>query len=269
MKKNIKEIIKEEYAKVAKSDGNVGCCSSSCCGSALASDINKNIGYSNNELASISSGSNLGLGCGNPFDIASLQKGEVVLDLGSGAGGDCFLAAEKVGESGKVVGIDITPEMVAKAKENSKKCSCKNVEFVLGEIEKLPFDNNSFDVIISNCVINLSVNKESVFKEAFRVLKPGGRMLVSDIVLIKELPEEIKKSAEAYVGCISGAILKSRYINYINNAGFEFVKVLAESSENIAHMTASLNNYISSVKIRAVKPSSKGSNDEFLGSCSC
>ena len=146
------------------------------------------------------------------------------------------------------------------------------MEFILGEIEKLPFENNSFDVIISNCVINLSVNKESVFKEAFRVLKPGGRMLVSDIVLLCELPKEIKESSEAYVGCISGAILKSEYLNFINNAGFEFVKVLSESSHNIAHMTGSLNNptdFIASVKVRAVKPADKCVNGEFLGSCSC
>ena len=272
MEKNIKRIVKEGYAKVAKTNGSSGCCSSSCCGGASATDINKNLGYSINDLESIPEGANLGLGCGNPFAIASLQKGEIVLDLGSGAGGDCFLAAQKVGESGKVVGIDMTPEMVAKAKENAKKSYCKNVEFILGEIEKLPFENNSFDVIISNCVINLSVNKESVFKEAFRVLKPGGRMLVSDIVLLCEFPKEIKESSEAYVGCISGAILKSEYLNFINNAGFEFVKVLSESSHNIAHMTGSLNNptdFIASVKVRAVKPADKCVNGEFLGSCSC
>jgi len=273
MKEEIKKIVKQGYAKVAKANGSCGCGSSlSCCGGGSVADISKNLGYSDKDLASIPDGSNLGLGCGNPFAIASLQKGEVVLDLGSGAGGDCFLASEMVGESGRVIGVDMTPEMIEKAKKNALIGNYKNVEFILGEIERLPLKDNSVDVIISNCVINLSPDKESVFKEAFRVLKPGGRILVSDIVLLCELPKEVKESAQAYIGCVSGAILKSEYLNFIKNAGFEMIKVLSESFTEIAHITNLLNNstdFIASVKVRGVKPSEKCTNGEFLGSCSC
>jgi SAM-dependent methyltransferase len=194
----------------------------------LAKEISSNIGYSKEDLDKVPEGSNLGLGCGNPIAMASLTKGEVVLDLGSGAGFDCFLAAEKVGPEGKVIGVDMTPEMLEKARENAQKGSFSNVEFRLGEIENLPVADGAVDIIISNCVINLVPDKDRVFSEAFRVLKPGGRIMVSDIVLTKELPDFIKENMAAYVGCISGAIIKDDYLNAIKKAGFKDVEIMDE-----------------------------------------
>ena len=259
--KEIKSIVKEGYARVAKENGSC-CCGhlSSCCGSASTTEISKKIGYSEKDLAGIPEGANLGLGCGNPLAMASLEKGETVLDLGSGAGLDCFLASDLVGAGGRVIGVDMTPEMVQKATDNAKRSGYKNVEFRLGEIEKLPVEDNSINVIISNCVINLSPEKENVFKEALRVLKPGGRILVSDIVLLKELPKAVKESAQGYVGCVSGAILKEDYLRLIRNAGFIDVKVLEETSSGIEHMTDALHDaagLIASVKISGVKPVNK------------
>jgi ubiquinone/menaquinone biosynthesis C-methylase UbiE len=174
-------------------------------------------------------GANLGLGCGNPIALASLKEGEVVLDLGSGAGFDCFLASPRVGLKGKVIGVDMTPEMLDKARENARKGNYKNVEFRLGEIENLPVADNSVDAIISNCVINLSADKKRVFQEAYRVTKPGGRLMVSDIVVLKDLPEFIKESVAAYTGCIAGAIEKAAYLKAVKDAGFGDVKVLEET----------------------------------------
>jgi arsenite methyltransferase len=232
--KHIKKKVREGYAKIAKQE--TSCCGSIdvCCGSATSPEaISKTIGYTDEQLRSVPEGANLGLGCGNPTALASLQPGEVVLDLGSGAGFDCFLAANKVGPKGKVIGVDMTPEMLKKAKENAKKAGYKNVEFRRGEIEKLPVENSSVDVVISNCVINLSPDKKKVFEETFRVLKSGGRLAVSDIVLLQELPEKIKNSVEAYVGCISGAILKDRYLQLLKDAGFIDVTITDESSYQI------------------------------------
>ena len=226
----IKKKVREGYAKIAKKESS--CCTpvSSCCGSAdLAQTISKNIGYTDEELESIPEGANLGLGCGNPVALASLAEGETVLDLGSGAGFDCFLAANKVGRRGKVIGVDMTPEMIEKARENAQKDNCQNVEFRLGEIENIPAADNSVDVVISNCVINLSPDKSRVFQEAFRVLKLGGRLMVSDIVLLKEPPEFIRDSITAYVGCISGAMVKDDYIEAIKKAGFREVRIMDET----------------------------------------
>jgi arsenite methyltransferase len=228
---NIKKAVRESYAKVASGRS---CCStpatgSSCCGQKdLAKEISSNIGYSKEDLNKAPEGSNLGLGCGNPIAMASLVKGEVVLDLGSGAGFDCFLAAGKVGPEGRIIGVDMTPEMLEKAKENAQNGSFSNVEFRLGEIENLPVADGIIDIIISNCVINLAPDKDRVFSEAFRVLKPGGRIMVSDIVLTKELPDFIKNNMAAYVGCISGAIIKDNYLNTIKKAGFSDVKIIDE-----------------------------------------
>lgn len=172
-----------------------------------------------------------------PHWWGGIKEGEVVLDLGSGAGFDCFLAANKVGKTGRVIGVDMTPEMIDKARKNAKKGGYKNVEFRLGEIENLPVDDNSIDVLISNCVINLSPDKRKVFKEAFRVLKPSGRLMVSDIVLLKELPEAIKNSIEAYVGCLAGAMMKEDYIKTIGDAGFKEVKIIDETIFPIENMT--------------------------------
>ena len=226
----IKKVVREGYAKIAKTGSS--CCTptSSCCGTGnLADDISKEIGYSESELNSIPDGANLGLGCGNPTAMASIKEGETVLDLGSGAGFDCFLAANKVGKSGKVIGVDMTPEMLSKARENAEEGNYENVEFRLGEIENIPSADNSVDLVISNCVINLSPNKKRVFNEAFRILKPGGRMMVSDIVLLKELPIYIKESVSAYVGCVSGAIIKDEYLKSIKEAGFMDVNIIDET----------------------------------------
>lgn len=237
-KKNIRKVVREGYARIAKRGDP--CCvpANSCCGSPdSAEDISKKIGYTDEELKSVPEGSNLGLGCGNPVALASLKEGETVLDLGAGAGFDCFLAANKVGKNGKVIGVDMTPEMVEKARENVEKGGFSNVEFRLGEIENIPVADNSVDAVISNCVINLAPDKRKVFKDAFRVLKPQGRLMISDIVLLKELPGETKDSIEAYVGCVSGALLKDEYIKSIKDAGFQDVRIEDEVSFPAASVT--------------------------------
>jgi SAM-dependent methyltransferase len=228
-KEEIKKVVREGYASIAKQDGS--CCVpvNPCCGSTSAQEISRKIGYTEEEVNAVPEGANLGLGCGNPVALASLREGEVVLDLGSGAGFDCFLAANRVGKNGKVIGIDMTPEMIEKARQNARKGNYENVEFRLGEIENLPAADNSVDVIISNCVINLSPDKERVFREAFRVLKPGGRLMVSDLVLLKELPDFIKSSIEAYIGCLTGAILKDKYMKAIETAGFQEIRIVDET----------------------------------------
>ena len=232
----IREIVREGYANVARAERS--CCpDASCCGGGeTAASISKQIGYTEEELRAVPEGANLGLGCGNPVALASLKAGETVLDLGSGAGFDCFLAANRVGKEGRVIGVDMTPEMIEKARANAQKGDYENVEFRLGEIEHLPVADGSADMVISNCVINLSPEKEQVFREAFRVLKPGGRLMVSDIVLSKELPEAVKDSVEAYVGCLSGAILRSEYKDAIRAAGFQEVSILEESSFSIDYV---------------------------------
>jgi arsenite methyltransferase len=232
----IKKLVRNRYAKVAKTSGS--CCASSvsCCSGSSNAKASKMVGYSEEEMNAVPDGANLGLGCGNPTALASLKEGERVLDLGSGAGFDCFLASKKVGAKGKVIGVDMTAEMLEKARANAQRGKYVNVEFRLGEIENLPVADNSVDVIISNCVINLAPNKKRVFEEAFRVLAPKGRLLLSDIVLLKPLPESIKKSVDAYAGCIAGAENKDIYLELIRRAGFADVKVLHEKSfplENI------------------------------------
>lgn len=221
----IKKAVRDNYGKIAAESGS--CCGPNC-GCNSANDQSHDIGYTYHQLASLPEGADLGLGCGNPIAHASLQKGETVLDLGSGAGIDCFLAAPAVGETGKIIGVDMTPEMIFKARENAEKGNFKNVEFRLGEIERLPVSDNSVDIIISNCVINLSIDKDAVFKEAYRVLKPGGRLMISDIVLLRPLPDFVRNAVQAYVGCIAGASLKEEYLNKIANSGFKSIKVLQE-----------------------------------------
>ncbi len=226
---HVKKAVRERYGKIAQEQSS--CCGPSipCCCGDTANIVSKNIGYSDEELNAVPEGANLGLGCGNPIALASLTPGEVVLDLGSGAGFDCFLAAPKVGNMGKVIGVDMTPDMIEKARENAHKGNYTNVEFRLGEIEHLPMADSFADVIISNCVINLSPDKDQVFREAFRVLKPGGRMMISDIVLLAELPEPIRESIDAYVGCLAGALLKDDYLGKIKAAGFENIEVVDET----------------------------------------
>ena len=260
---DIKKAVRENYAKVAV---NSSCCCSgqatSCCGQpGMEKEIGSKIGYSDKDMEKVPEGSNLGLGCGNPIALASIKKGEVVLDLGSGAGFDCFLAADKVGTEGKVIGVDMTPEMIEKARGNAKKSGYKNIEFRLGEIENLPVENGSIDLIISNCVVNLSPDKDKVFKEAYRVLKPGGRIMVSDIVLTKELPDDIKNNTLAYVGCVSGAILKESYLKTIEKAGFKNIKVFDEGNFPIEFINnelpgivgSALEKSVLSIKVSAIK----------------
>lgn len=224
-KEDIKKQVRKRYAGAAKTG-------TSCCGEARPTEpsISQKVGYTKEDLAKVPAESNLGLGCGNPAEVASLKEGEVVLDLGAGAGIDCFLASAKVGPSGRVIGVDMTPEMLDRARKNARRNGYTNVEFRLGEIENLPAADNSFDVVISNCVINLSPEKDRVFREAFRVLKPGGRMLVSDLVLSKPLPKAIRESAEVYTACVAGAMLRDDYVREIKAAGFRSVEVVSERS---------------------------------------
>ena len=274
MKDNeIREAVRELYGKIgaversADSAGAESCCgpqeaasAESCCGPQEATSaesccspeatVSKGIGYSDEELGVIPDGANLGLGCGNPTALASLKEGEVVLDLGSGGGIDCFLAANAVGQSGRVIGVDMTPQMIERARENARQSGYENVEFRLGEIENLPVADNSVDVVISNCVINLSTDKGRVFKEAHRALKPGGRVMVSDMVLLKELPESIKNSVEAYVGCVAGASRKEEYLATVAEAGFREVEVVSESSFGVGQLADA----IASINVCAVKP---------------
>ena len=260
-KAKIKKQVKKAYSEIAKR-------SSSCCGSSpdtitksSVESYNKKIGYSDEELKLVPEEASLGVGCGNPVALASLKGGEVVLDLGSGAGFDAFLAAKAVGERGKVVGVDMTEEMLEKARENVKKGGYKNVEFRLGEIENLPVEDNSIDVVISNCVINLSHDKEKVFKETYRVLRPNGRMFVADIVVTKRLPESILRSTAAYVSCIAGADLKDEYLEKIRRAGFKEVKVLSmveaggflSESSCACDLTDSIAESLKSIKVFAKK----------------
>jgi len=255
-KARIKKMVREGYAKAIKQSS--GCCSSgSCCGDvSQAKVISEKVGYSDADMNAVPEGANLGFGCGNPLAFALIKEGDVVLDLGSGAGFDAFLAAQKVGKAGRVIGVDMTPEMIAKAQENANKGSYGNVEFRQGEIETLPVEDSSIDLIISNCVINLSPEKEKVFREAYRVLKPGGTLMVSDLVLVKDLPEAIKESVEAYVGCLAGAIKREEYLNFITKAGFQEIKVISESSYPVDAMFENLKGaegVVASIKVAAVK----------------
>lgn len=220
----VRKIVRKSYGKIAKT-AKSGCG----CGCGSLPDVSERIGYSKDDLNSVPAEANMNLGCGNPVAFASLREGETVIDLGSGGGLDCFLAAKKVGKTGKVIGIDMTPEMIDRARSNCRRGKYTNVEFRLGEIENLPVADNTADVIISNCVINLSPNKQRVFEEAFRVLKPNGRMLISDIVLLKDIPPEVATNIAAYVGCIAGAEKKAKYLDFIKNAGFENVQVIEET----------------------------------------
>lgn len=220
----VRKIVRKSYGKIAKAEKT-----SCCCGCGSMENVSEQVGYSKDELTSVPEGANLNLGCGNPVALASLEKGETVIDLGSGGGLDCFLAAKKVGTTGKVIGVDMTPEMLDKARANARRGKYTNVEFRLGEIENLPVADNTADVIISNCVINLSPNKPRVFREAFRVLKPNGRLMISDMVLLKEIPQAILKNVAAYIGCIAGAEKKHMYLDLIRQAGFQNVQVIEET----------------------------------------
>jgi len=262
--KGIKKAVRKGYAAIATQDRT--CCGpvSPCCGNSdLAEDISKKIGYTEKDLKSVPEGSNLGLGCGNPIALASLKEGETVLDLGSGPGFDCFLAAQRVGKTGRVIGVDMTPEMIDKARENVRRGNDRNIEFRLGEIENIPASDSSVDAVVSNCVINLSPDKRRVFREAFRVLKPGGRLMVSDLVLTRALPDSVKNSIEAYIGCLAGAILKEDYLKDIREAGFHDVTVMEEASFSLELMAndptkdfKSAVKSVVSIRVKGTKPKS-------------
>ncbi|TET27332.1 MAG: arsenite methyltransferase [Candidatus Bathyarchaeum sp.] len=252
----IKEHVKKRYGEIAKtecSSCSSGCCSSSSCGPP-PQYVAWKLGYSPDDIEGVPEDSVLGLGCGNPVALASLKEGETVLDLGSGGGIDVFLAANKVGPQGKVIGVDMTQEMVTRAKATASKHGYTNVEFRLGEIEALPVEDETVDVIISNCVINLAPDKLKVFQEAYRVLKPNGRLMVSDLVTEGELPEAVRKSFDAWAGCIAGALEKGEYLDKIKQAGFENIKVVSGKPYTI-DVSQELKGKITSIQVEAYKSS--------------
>ncbi|MBW1862407.1 MAG: arsenite methyltransferase [Deltaproteobacteria bacterium] len=277
-KEQIRESVRENYGKIAR-DGGVSSETSekssycgpfeiatdtskqpSCCGSTgfSANNISAVMGYSKEDIGSVPEGANMGLGCGNPVALASLKPGETVVDLGSGGGFDCFLAAKEVGENGKVIGVDMTPDMVGKARKNAEKMGTNNIEFRLGEIEHLPVADNNADIIMSNCVINLSPDKASVYRDAYRVLKPGGRLAISDIVATAQLPDEIKKNLELVSACVGGAATIDETEDMLKQCGFQDIKITKkdESRALISEWAPSSNvgDYVVSAYIEAVKP---------------
>jgi arsenite methyltransferase len=255
-REEIRQAVRDKYGSVAQAtDTGCGCSISSCCN---PGDVSVALGYSPEQLAAAPEGANMGLGCGNPHAIASLKEGETVLDLGSGGGFDCFLAAQAVGETGRVIGVDVTPEMVSKTHQNGASAGFKNIEFRLGEIENLPVADASVDVIISNCVINLSPEKPRVFREALRVLKPGGRLAISDVVATAQLPDEMKKDLALYAGCVAGAASIDELVDMLRKAGFTHICIQPkdESREFIGDWAPGMRveDFVVSATIEAVKP---------------
>jgi arsenite methyltransferase len=243
--------VRAAYGKVANGEDG---CSVGCCGTQQGGSLA--LGYTSAELESVPEGTDLGLGCGNPQAIAALQPGETVLDLGSGAGFDCFLAARRVGPHGRVIGVDMTPEMVARARDNARRITISNVEFRLGEIERLPAADASADVVISNCVINLSPDKAAVFREAHRVLKPGGRLAISDVVATAPMPAELAESMVALTGCIAGAASVESIRAMLAEAGFRDanIQVQSDSARIIGSCMPGAEHYVASATIEAIKP---------------
>ena len=256
----IRQAVRQRYGEVAQSDTACGC-GPSCCGtgsSTSAADASVTLGYSQTDVVTVPVGANMGLGCGYPQAIAALKPGETVLDLGSGGGFDCFLAARQIGEQGHVIGVDMTPAMLSKARENAVKGGYHNVEFRLGEIENLPLADNSVDVVISNCVINLSPDKERVFKESYRVLKPGGRLAISDVVATTALPEAVKNDMTLFTGCMAGASLIDEIEMMLATAGFVDIRLKPkDDSRSFIRDWAPgsrIEDYVVSATIEAVKP---------------
>jgi arsenite methyltransferase len=252
---DIKKMVKEKYAAIALQEKEIN--ASSCCGSGCCSDEVYNIMSEDyNDLKGYNPDADLGLGCGLPTQFAKIKKGDVVIDLGSGAGNDCFIARNETGETGKVIGIDFTPAMIEKARANVGKLGYNNVEFRQGDIENIPVTSNTADVVVSNCVLNLVPDKDKAVSEIYRILKPGGHFSVSDIVLIGNLPTQVRNAAEMYAGCVSGALQKDAYLEIINNKGFENITIQKEKT--IIVPDDILANYLSADEINQFKQSGTG-----------
>ena len=262
---NVREAVRRQYGKIGAAGGgdSGGSCTPSCCSSDVAPAIpcpgsSTKLGYSEEEVSSVPDGANLGLGCGNPQAIAELKPGETVLDLGSGGGFDCFLAAKQVGPTGAVIGVDMTAEMIERARENARKAATENVEFRLGEIERLPVADAAVDVILSNCVINLSPDKPAVFRDAFRVLKRGGRLAISDIVATAPLPEDVRNNVELHVGCVAGAATIDDLRSMLTEAGFAEIRITPKEGSRALIREwlpdSNLADYVISATIEAVRP---------------
>ncbi len=273
----VKEMVRARYGGIAAAADGAACCepaASACCGpSTGAPEKALRMGYSEADLASVPDGANLGLGCGNPQAIAQMQAGEVVVDLGSGAGFDCFLAARQVGAAGRVIGVDMTHEMLKKARDNAARIGAANVEFRLGELEHLPIADNTADVVISNCVINLVPDKAQVFREAFRVLKPGGRIAVSDIVNTRALPAELRADPALLCGCVAGAAPAAQIEAWLRDAGFAEIRIAAktESRELIATWAPGrgIEDFVASAMVEARKPATASAAAEACCAPSC
>lgn len=263
-KEEIREFIRKNYSEVAAKGSEGGCCGGGCSCNSAPMDIDEvsaKIGYTEGDLLNVPSKANMGLGCGNPIAIAALKEGETVLDLGSGGGLDCFLARRQVGDTGYVIGVDMTPDMIKLARKNAEASGYTNVEFRLGEIEHLPVEDGSVDVIISNCVINLSLDKEQVFKDAFRVLKPGGRLSISDVVATAELPQNIKQDLSLIAGCISGASYVEDIKTMMHNAGFRDIRLTPKDNSREIIKTwvpdKNIEDFVASYIIEATKEGNK------------
>jgi arsenite methyltransferase len=250
--------VRRRYGQIAEQGGGCGCAPTGCNDAGTATELSQVVGYAEQEINAVPKGANLGLGCGNPVAMASLRPGQTVLDLGCGAGFDVFLAARAVGPTGRAIGVDMTPAMITKARQNQAKGSYPNVAFRLGEIENLPVADDSVNVILSNCVINLSPDKPQVFREAFRVLKPGGRLAISDIVALKAFPESLRKDWELFSGCVTGAALVADLEAYLNQAGFEDIRVEPKQASRQVLQEwfpgKGLEDYVASAFIEASKP---------------
>ena len=254
---DIKQAVREEYGKIAR-DAEAGCCSTSCCPGGDVDAQSQQLGYTDADVDAVPEGANMGLGCGNPQAIAALKPGETVLDLGSGGGFDCFLAAKQVGRSGHVIGVDMTADMITRARANLEKSDATNVEFRLGEIEHLPVADQAIDVILSNCVINLSPDKPAVYREAFRVLRSGGRLAISDVVATAELPEKLRDDLKAHTSCLAGAVEIPALERILGDAGFIDIRVvpIAGSRKLIREWMPGLGleDCVVSANVEAVRP---------------